>query len=659
MKRFLGMLTLVGFICSAELSYGQVEKADQEFEQLSYFSALELYKKAFEQTKTVPILQKIVECCKRTNRYKEWESWAAKLIAADNKNPDNYLTYGDALMRNGKYTDAKQAYYLYGRYSNGKLFESQFLQASCDSALNQMNSPITTATVKTLDVLSTPYSDWGLTKYRNGFVFSSDRPWEQKTIDKNEKKLYGWTGRPFLKIFYVESDPEKNAWGTPTLFSDFFNGEYHTAGAAFNERQNTVFFTRTRFVNTPETGTKPVLRLEIFMSEAWKEAKPFKYNSILKYSVGDPAVTSDGSRLYFVSDMQGGYGGTDIYYCDMGSDGEWGPFKNAGPGINTKGDERFPTLMGDNVMFFSSNGRIGMGGLDIYRATQEKGEWKNVLRMDYPINSPQDDFSLVVTKISGVPENADKIKLEGFFSSDRFDSKGADDIYQFTCVMPQFQKEYYYKGRTMNKETGLPIPNVTVTVTDLSSKVSNTYKSNDKGDYEIPLKPNRQYEIVMKKSNYFASKQMFNTGDKLRMDMLQSDLTFDPIVLDRSIRLNNIYYDFNKATITAESQAELDNLVGVMRENPEIIVELGAHTDSRGDAAVNLALSQKRAQAVVDYVISKGIPAARITGKGYGKTKPLVMCEGGSECSEAEHALNRRTEFRVTRVRTDMAAATK
>ncbi|SMO77592.1 OmpA family protein [Solitalea koreensis] len=658
MKRFLQILFLLVFVLDVHSVQAQFEKANQEFEQLSYATALDLYKKDFESNKRLVSLQRIAECSKKMKLYKEWESWSSKLVQFDGKNPESFLMYGQALLSNGKYMEAKQAFHLYGRYANGKLGEAQFLMASCDSAITQLSNPVSLATVKPHDVLNTPYDDWGLVKYREGFVFSSDRPWEQKNIDKNDHKVYGWTGRPFLKLFYVEYNKENNSFGNPTLFSDFFNGEYHTAGAAFNDRENTVFFSRTRFITTPETGNKPILRNEIFMSEAWKEAAPFKYNSILKYSVGDPACSADGKRLYFVSDMPGGYGGSDIYYCELGPDKEWGPFKNMGPEINTSGDERFPTLMGDNVLFFSSNGRIGMGGLDIYRATFEKNKWGNIIHMDYPINSPQDDFGLIVTKISSVPEYPDKVKLEGFFASDRFDGKGSDDIYTYTCITPQFQKEYILKGRTMNKETGLPISGVTISIMDIKTNSVTTFKSDDKGDYVLPLKPNREYEIVMKRNNYFASKQRLNTGDKLSVDALQADLKFDPIVLDRTKRLNNIYYDVNKATITPESQVELDNLLSVMKENPEISIELSAHTDSRGDATANLALSQKRAQTIADYIIAHGVAANRIIAKGYGKTKPLVSCDNG-DCSEAEHALNRRTEFKVLRVNTSMQANNK
>jgi outer membrane protein OmpA-like peptidoglycan-associated protein len=386
-----------------------------------------------------------------------------------------------------------------------------------------------------------------------------------------------------------------------------------------------------------------VNRLEIFYSTyskgKWSEVKPFAYNKPMEYSVGHPALSPDGNTLYFISDMPGGFGSTDIYYCEMNDNGNWSKPVNAGSTINTSGKEVFPYMDADGNFFFSSNGQPGMGGLDVFMAKGSKASWETPENMKYPINSPKDDFSICYSETH----------KSGFLASNRDGGSGSDDIYSFEFNPP---KEVVVVINTKDKldSSMVDLEDVDVTIVNKHTNKDKNYTTDANGRVYVTLPSFTLFEIKGKKDEYLSTMKLVETKCRTNHDTIMVELEFDRLVINKPIVINNIYYDFDKWDIRPDAAKELDKLVITLKQNPKITIELSSYTDSRGSDTYNMFLSQKRAESAVTYIISRGVTSERIVAKGYGETKPVNRCINGVACTDAEHQLNRRTEFMVTGV---------
>lgn len=547
-------------------------EADQQYALYNYSKAIDLYERAYQKKATLHAAERLAECYKNQHNYKQAENWYAIASAMPGSRIANTLYYAQALQSNSKYAEAKAQYNKYS-LENKAVTEHQksiWLQ-SCDSAMHWMKAP-TDITIKNEQSLNSAQSDWGATKNKNNVVFASDRGISGKDNQATNrpflkfdgaktpnKNIYGWTGNAYLRLYTQTGNDSVK------LVPVNAGTAYHIGPASFTADGRTMYFTLTKINKDAayETvkGIKDKLatvNVEIYSSTSteagdWSAPAPFKYNNAKEYSLGDPFITADGQRLYFASNMPGGKGGMDLYVCEKTNAGDWGVPVNLKE-INTEGNERSPAIDEENNFYFSSDGRVGMGGLDIYSTTIINGKIGEPRNLGYPTNSPQDDFSF--NKIT---------KYTGYLSSNRTGGLGDDDIYSFTLPMP-------------------------------------------------------------KKISYV-----------------------DPVVLNKEIRLENIYYDFDKWNIRPDAAVELDKLVQILKENPTIWIVLGSHTDSRGNDAYNLRLSQNRANSAVEYILNRGIDRKRITAKGYGETRLLNRCSNGVKCSEEEHQLNRRTEFTIVK----------
>lgn len=346
-------------------------------------------------------------------------------------------------------------------------------------------------------------------------------------------------------------------------------------------------------------------------------------------------------------------------------DGSWGNPQNLGPGINTPGDEEFPQLNTDGKLYFASNGQEGMGGFDIFSAAKLNKQWSNVQNLRAPINSGADDFALVFDKVK--PEDQYKIKSQGYFVSNRPGGKGKDDIYFF---VEEKAKVFLVKGDVVEKrfeKAGDPnsnvvgftaMPSLDVTLQMLDGKgnpVPNSQriiKSDNNGKFQFLVETDRTYKISASKQDYFTRSETASTNDFQKQDKdtvtAPVRLVLDKIYKNVQVNISNIYYDYNKANIRPDAAKVLDTLVNVLKENPNVKVEIGSHTDSRGKDAYNMRLSQARAQSVVDYLVQHGIDSTLLGAKGYGETQPVNKCTNGVKCTEEEFQANRRTTFKVT-----------
>ncbi|WP_175634386.1 OmpA family protein [Pedobacter ghigonis] len=632
---------------SAKAQY-VLKDADKQYELFNYRKAIDLYEQAYKKKATLHTAERLASAYALVYNYKQAESWYAIASKMPGSNAENILGYAKALQNNSKYSEAKVQYLDYIS-KNKKVSEKQQAVwiSSCDSALKWLKNPKQIELVNQ-KALNSIQSDWGAVNYQGAVVFTSDRSDARLETQESkpflrfdgakepDKKVYGWTGNGYLKL-YIKKSPADSL----QLFPIKAGTRYHVGSASFTADGKIMYFTLTRISDELERLKKQptTVNVEIFSCTkaadgTWGKPVSFAYNNVNQYSVGDPFITTDGDSLYFVSNMPGGSGGTDIYVCLKTDAGEWGKPINLRQ-VNTEGNERSPVFDAKDNFYFSSDGRTGMGGLDVFRALKSGGEIGQIENMGYPFNSPQDDFGFSLNEKGGIV----------YLSSNREGGLGSDDIYSIDQKMILAFK---LEGRVFDKESKQPLAGALVTLAKVNGGILKT-ESDENGAYKFNLAKESEYNVSAEKTNYRADVENLATIGLTTSAVLKEDLYLEAVVINKAIRIENIYYDFDKWNIRADAAVELDKLVKIMTDNPTIWIELGSHTDSRGKDNYNLDLSQKRAESAVQYIISRGINKNRITAKGYGETQLLNKCANGVNCTEEEHQLNRRTEFKIVK----------
>lgn len=622
-----------------------LNEADAQYNLFNYIKAIDLYEQAYGKKNSLHAAERLADSYSQTRNYKEAESWAAIAAAMPESKPDHTLLYAKSLISNNKYAEAKVQFrkYLDLKKDVSPAQQNLWLQ-SCDSAVRWMQHPAA-VTVQNKKELNTPFSDWGAV-LNNGLVtFTSDRGIRNdtqkggakpilkfdtgKTPDRN---VYGWTGNAYLRLYEFQKTGTTDSLG---LFPFDAGTDYHVGAASFTADGAEMYFTLTRIPKDLKYGKGGLatVNVEIYSSKKaadgkWSKPVPFKYNQANTYSVGDPFISKDGKTLYFVSNMPGGKGGTDIYSVQKDGSGEWSAAQNISV-LNTAGNERSPSLDEAGNFYFSTDGLAGMGGLDVFKASVQGNSYGQPMNQGYPINSPQDDFAFNMYTATA-----------GYLSSNRVDGVGSDDIYSITRQIIQAIK---LEGRVYNKKTGLPLSAALVTLKGNNGETMKV-STDESGYYSFKIEKDVSYHVLAEKTNFRSADTTFVTQISL-----VKDFYLIPVEINKPIRLENIYYDFDKANIRPDAAVELDKLVKIMQDNPTMWIELGSHTDSRGNDEYNQWLSQRRANSAVQYIIDRGISKNRITAKGYGESQLLNRCANGVKCSEAEHQLNRRTEFKIVK----------
>jgi len=499
-------------------------------------------------------------------------------------------------------------------------------------------------TVNEIEQINSPQSDYAPVLIKDGsLVFTSSR------TDSKGEVIYAWTGEKYGDLYMATKGGQ--VFNTLQALSDVLDTKYYEGTCTFNAAGNEIYFTRCG--SDGEKDDYCHIMYSTFDGTNWAEPTEVSLLSDT-CNVGQPWLSKDGKTLFFSSDFAGGFGGRDIYLAKKTAEG-WGEVSNLGTWVNTEADEMYPSTDAMNTLYFSSNGHSGMGGLDIFKATPKDKTWGNVENLKAPINSGADDFAIVWDKLK--PVNADDpILKSGYFSSSRKGGKGGDDIYRvefgwmntYSMTVHVVEKKYENPEDTKSKVLGMqPVPDAKIDVVKFArdQKFSDTL-----GLAKFWLEKESDYRITVNKQNYFVKSGTASTKgmkDPNRVELTQ-DVTIEiekiPTV---DITISNIYYDYDKATLRPESFPSLDTLVMLVKENPDMTMEIGSHTDSRGSDEYNLKLSQARAQSVVDYLINKGIEKERLIAKGYGETKPVNKCVNGVPCTEEEYQANRRTTFRI------------
>ncbi|WP_207423143.1 OmpA family protein [Desertivirga brevis] len=638
-RKFLSLLFSASMLSAtlyAQEQKGTREKAEIMYKKYEYAKAVVLYEKlAARKDPYLVDLQNLADSYLKMKRYEEAEKWYLEVIKDEKRTDSDLLAYARVLKLRGKYREAKSAFNAYEVASGSS---PRVDRAGCDSALKWIASP-TIHILKNENTLNSSLADYSPIFVKDSVYFIAEP--RESSSDK-----YGWTGNSYSRIF--SAPQKKGSFPSPSAISAMFNkGNFHIGPLCTNKTGTTLYVTKTH------SGTEASLQkqasekfharvLEIFIytkddSGSWKET-PFKYNNPKAWSVGHPALSPDENTLYFISDMPGGIGGTDVWYCIKSSDGSWSAPQNCGKNINTEGNELFPTVKADGTLFFSSDRHMGMGGLDIFSSKGSGNQWSEPQNLKYPINSSADDFAFI--------EVNNETGSTGYLSSNRIGGKGADDIYSFSYTAP-VKFVLAVKGTINNKRYKRPVADAGIALFSQNKEIAAKKSSNGKGEFYFELHKDSEYVLKARKAGFLPDSISFNTNGIKLSDTLEYSLNLDPLEKGRTIRLDNIFYDLGKDAIRSDAALILNGLELLMRENPKLKIELSSHTDSRGKDAYNLSLSQRRAQSAVNYLISRGIAKERMVAKGYGETRLINKCGNNASCSDEEHQRNRRTEFTI------------
>lgn len=639
----IGVITVL--IVPKNLKSDDLGKANKYYDKFDYQFAIKIYEKLLTKKPSLEVAQKLANCYRFTNNTLYAEKAYATVLTFPGFDPINYIYYGDILKQNGKFEEAKRSYLMYGERTPSKADDAIRLANSCDAARLWLAQPDLNVDFTNEEGLNSDKSDFSPVPYQGGFIFASDR-WFMKEEESKNSKVYGWTGNPFLKLYVAEKPKEgSERLYKLSLLPKEINQKFHNGPATISEDGETLIFTRSGTVDQSELKKKQkdiILKKALYISikknGVWTDAVPLPFNSPYQYSVQHPALSPDGNILYFASDMPGGFGGMDLYYSEKIND-KWSSPVNCGNTINSTEDEVFPFVRKDGKLYFSSRGHITIGGLDIFSSVGAKNSWTTPENLKAPFNSTKDDFGIYY-----FPDN-----LSGYISSNRPGGKGMDDIYKFS----QKSKDIFFavEGKVVEKGTDNPVPGLKIYLSNKDNGAIETAISMEDGSFSFDLKKEADY-VVRGDLNVFFSRQEGNISTKGLKESTIFNVKFEVEKGEEAylVRLKNIYYDFDKYNIRNDAEPDLMRVLDFMSKTPNVNVQLRSHTDSRGKAEYNMKLSEKRAESAKQYLLNKGADLERISSQGFGETQLLNKCADGVKCTEEEHQLNRRTEFKVVKV---------
>ncbi|MFB9057293.1 OmpA family protein [Mariniflexile ostreae] len=639
-RNYITLLLLLMCVGSfAQEQAGNRQKANEYFIGYEYGKATLLYKKLTDtKNPRFEDMERLAFSSYQINDYELSTNWYSRLVEHPDSSPEHLLQYAKALKQTSEYHKAKEVLERYIQ-TTGNREDVALEMASVEAAMKWMAHPTTYNILNEMEI-NTPLSEFGAYPVGDKVYYVGEA--------SNSSGRYSWTGNSFLQIF--SADKVGDSLVNPSLFNTLNeNNRYHVGPVSSNKSGNMFFVTRTytgKKANMSEINKKKYQtnRLELYVytntTDDKRIAIPFAYNNPKEYSVGHATLSLDEQTLYFVSDMPGGMGGSDIWFCEKRMDGSWGVPQNAGRIINSPNNEMFPHIGPDGALYYSSNGFVGMGGLDIYISNGEKSVWTRPENLRFPTNSGGDDFAFVVSDINNE-------EMKGYFSSNRAAGVGGDDIYSYTRPIEKVtivMEGTSFEGQGMDKRLG----EVAVLLKGTDQKIKTKKLSNDLGDFSFFVDPGKEYKILGQKAKYYSDSLVFNTKDMTKSDTIKVALHLEPLFrVGKKIILKDILYDFDKDNIRADAAIILNGLVRIMVDNPSLNIELSSHTDSRGTDSYNLKLSSKRASSAVDYLVSRGVSRTRIVAKGYGESQLRNGCVNGISCSEKAHQDNRRTEVTV------------
>jgi len=621
MKNLYIVLSFVAISLTVSAQNKTTKAADKLFARFEYVDAAKEYLKLVENDKSDPyVYNQLAESYYNVFNTTEAAKWYAKSTET-NQDAETYYRYAQMLKANGKYEEAnKQMKKFAGAAPN-----DQRAKAFNDNPnyIPRLLGKEKLYNVTTSD-LSSDKSDFGAILYDNTLYFTSAR--------NGARKTYGWTDEPYLDIYKADYNSDGTITNAVPLRD--LNSKWHDGPITISADGNTAYFASESYKEKESEKDKKAnakfSQVYLFKTtktgDKWGNVTEVTFND-KTFSNSNPSLSRDGKTLYFSSDRPGSIGGVDIWKVAINVDGTYGEPQNLGSKVNTEGNESFPFISDDNkTLFFASSGKQGFGGLDVYQIELSGGEATNLGK---PVNTEKDDFAFTFNSVKGV----------GFLSSNR---SGNDDIF---AVAPICGVDVMIV--VTNAKTGAILSNASVSILDDKKNVIATEMSNASGEVKYRVECDKPYVVQASKDGYEGNTFAVAKGKGPNAKIDAALQPIDVIVTDTEIVLKPIYFEFNRSNITQEGAFELDKIVQVMKNNDKMVVLAKSHTDNRGSDKYNLALSDRRAKSTVQYIISKGIAASRISGKGMGELEPKVDC--GKDCTEEQHALNRRSEFLIVK----------
>ncbi len=640
LNKYILLIGALGLALQSYSQEGTIKRAAKDYDKFSYVKTSEvLLTVANEGYKSVDLFQKLGNSFYFNNKMEEASKWYGELMMLnEDVDLEYYYRYAQTLKSIKNYSEADKWMQKFASIKSDDLRAKSF--TSKLDYLSSIENVSENFAVENMDI-NTEYSDFGSNQYKNKLVFSSSR--------ELTEKLYKWNEQPYLELFTATRQND-GSYANVEKFDDVINTKYHESTASFLPNDRIVYFTRNNYYRKrlKRDGTG-INRLQLYRAifqknGSWGGVKSVHFNSI-NYSVAHPSVNAKGDKLYFASDMPGTQGKSDIYVVGINEDGTLGVPKNLGMIINTEDQETFPYINSKGDLYYSSNGLNGLGGLDIYmiRDFEEKFSSNQPLTVENvgkPINSSKDDF--------GYYENLGT--KEGFFTSNRDGGKGDDDIYSFK--IPDCLQNI--DGFVFDKKTKDLITGATVRLYEESDKEVSSMIIGVDGKYMFSdLRCEKEYLVRVEKENYSTDEDRIVTTD-IRNQTVSLDLEIEletiPLTkgtnLREAINLNPIYFDLDKFNIRIDAEIELQKIIAILKQYPNIKIYIKSHTDSRATKAYNDILSSKRNVSIIKYLVNiGGIDTNRLTGKGYGERQLSNKCANDVKCLEEEHQQNRRSDF--------------
>lgn len=625
--RTLYIFLLSFAVCTTALTAQnkKTKKGDKHFDRLEYVDAIKSYEKLVKKGEADAYVYKqlAVASYKVYNTKKAERYYKRYLDKADDAKANDYLAYAQTLLANEKLDDFKVA-----------MEEFAQMDPQDKRAIAFKKNPDYVSKLLFMDPkfeiqeseLNSDVSDFGAYEHDGKLYFVSAR--------NKSRRNYGWNEQPTLDVFVA-----KNVGGTfkdETGVEGDVNSKFHEGTIAITKDGKTIYFTRNDYVDGDyEKDEDGINRLKLFKASKrngeWVDVKPLPFNSS-SYSTGHPALSTDSKTLYFSSDRSGGQGESDLYKVEIKEDGSYGEPQNLGDKINTPGRESFPFVDADNKLYFSSDGHLGIGGLDIFYTTIKDGKIGEPRNIGKSINSSADDFAFTYKSSM----------KSGYFSSNRGENPLNDNIYVAELIEPLDQTEVLVS--VVNAETNEPIVKAEILVYDEDEDEVDAIKTDLAGEAGTIVLANMDYDLQVNKEDYeSATKRISAEGEQMTVEIKLTPI--EEIIKERSISLENTFFEFDSAKIRPEAALELDGVADVMNKYEDIRIKVISHTDRRGTQAYNKTLSEERAKSTIEYLVSKGIDESRLEGEGRGEEEPLVDC--GADCTEADHKKNRRSEFNI------------
>ncbi|WP_299098355.1 OmpA family protein [uncultured Winogradskyella sp.] len=629
MKNFKTLLfiTLMSSFCLTAQN-ASTKKADKYFARFEFVKAAESYNELVEEGKAdTYVYSQLAESYYNIFNTEAAERYYAKALETSDQ-PEMVYKYAQMLKANGKYAE-----------SNTQMDKFATMRPADDRATAFRKNPNYLPKIleqgKKFNVQNSDFnstqSDFGGTLQDNKLYITSSR--------NDSRKTYGWNDQPFLDIYTINKNTD-GSYQEAELANNKINTRFHEGLVSFSPDGNTMYFSRESYFEKAyekdSLSSTRYSQLYLFkatkLGDDWDTVESLSVNS-QNYSVKNPTVSNDGKTLFFASNQPGGYGDFDIYKAAINEDGTIGEAINLGQKVNTEGQEMFPYISSNNTLYFSSNGHLGLGGLDVFYTKEIDGKMAPIRNVGIPINSNADDFAFII----------DEEAAEGYVSSNREGGKGSDDIYEFKKLQPLC--DVLISATVLDDKTREPISGASVSLFDDEGNKVVSKTTNEEGiaEFIVECDKDSELEVVMED---FESKKVPVKGTNDEETNVQISLDpIEKIIEAEQVVLSPIYFEFDKSNITAEGAFELDKLVQIMKKYPEMVIKATSHTDQRGSETYNANLSDRRAKTTVQYVISQGIDEARISGEGKGESEPKVDCSNG--CTKEQHADNRRSEFLI------------